>query len=291
MSIPRPNGNGATDRVVIPCGKCMACLQKKRNEWAFRLKQELKLSCNAYFVTLTYEDDKLPFLNYRTGKFFPKGYIPAEPFSISLDKSEIQRFLKRLRHDLTVRDSIYPFKYFIVGEYGSITNRPHYHALLFNVRTNEPITIENLLLKHWKNGHIHIGTVSDRSISYTAKYVINKAEKLENQNSGFAIMSKRPAIGANYINTHSDYHKKNQAFYGTDQGKKVGLPRYYRDRIFNSEQIKENLEKVQKIIDEKEIEELEKFRLKGENLYYAQLMQKIQSESSSKNKSKKNSKL
>ena len=68
---------------------------------------EHEASC---FITLTYNDENLP-----------------NPPVVS--KREAQLFIKRLRKLL------YPklFRYYIVGEYGDKSNRPHYHALLFGV--------------------------------------------------------------------------------------------------------------------------------------------------------------
>lgn len=274
----------------------MACLQKRRNEWAFRLKQELKIAESAYFVTLTYDDENLPLYNLRTKSFFPKKYIPAEPFTVSLKKMDVQLFLKRLRHDLiefevnpTKKLSGLKFKYFIVGEYGTETKRPHYHCLFFNINSLQKV--DELLLKNWKHGHIHVGSVTSKSISYTAKYVINKAIQEEDRQSPFAIMSKRPAIGSNYLNTHSNYHQTNSVFYGQENGTKIGLPRYYRDKIFSKLDLEENLLKVRAIIDEKINLEEEQFKNRGENLYHSQLVQKQQFTDSSIKKLKKTSKL
>jgi hypothetical protein len=50
--------------------------------------------------------------------------LPADG---SLDVSHFQKFMKRLR------DRIKPLKirFFHCGEYGDLTRRPHYHALIF----------------------------------------------------------------------------------------------------------------------------------------------------------------
>lgn len=58
-----------------------------------------------------------------------------------------------------------------MGEYGSRTHRPHYHAIMFNV-TN----IDNLT-RCWSHGSTHVGKVEDASIFYTLKYALKRAEK------------------------------------------------------------------------------------------------------------------
>nr|QJB21634.1 MAG: replication initiator protein [Microvirus sp.] len=278
MSVARPNGKNSQDRVTVPCGKCMACLQSKRNQWAYRLNNELKHAQNAFFITLTYDDDHLP----QGG---------------SLDKRALQLFLKRLRHDLLpvgtslphLSQSVLKLKYYIVGEYGTKSERPHYHCLLFNLHSE--IKIDKLLLKHWTYGQHHIGKVSSASISYTAKYVINKNYEVQFKEPCFALISSKPGIGSNYLSTHGMYHKKNKIFYGQTQGQKVALPRYYKDRIFNRREIEENLIKVQALIDQQNQEKTEKFNQTGENIFHSVLEQKIQFENSSKLRSTKNNKL
>ena len=121
MSIPRPNGSGATDRVIVPCGKCPECLANKRSQWSFRLSQELKYTeFNSFFITLTYDDLHLPFAIPEIGS-----NMVGSP---TLVKSDLQLFFKRLRKKLATN-----IRYYAVGEYGSRTSRPHYHAIVFNI--------------------------------------------------------------------------------------------------------------------------------------------------------------
>jgi hypothetical protein len=240
MSVPRPSGKGALDRITIPCGKCMACLSKKRSQWSFRLTQELKASYSAYFVTLTYDNDHIPKNN-------------------SLCKSDCQLFLKRLRHRvdtwyITNEINKYELKskirYFLVGEYGSNTARPHYHVILFNL----PLWAlsKHMIEDSWSKdgvmiGQIHIGSVTPASINYTAKYCINEIVSANDKENTFTLMSRRPGIGVNYVERLGDYHRQNKIFYGVaDHGKKVSLPRYLRDKIFNDYEIRKNAIEVEK---------------------------------------------
>ena len=41
----------------VPCGKCAACMQRKRFEWSVRLQNELQYASSAAFITLTYSDE------------------------------------------------------------------------------------------------------------------------------------------------------------------------------------------------------------------------------------------
>jgi len=112
---------------------------------------------NSVFVTLTYDDEHLPE-------------------DQSLDVSEFQRFMKRLR----ARREGEKIRYFHCGEYGDVTNRPHYHALLFNVDfpdryqwrsdTFRSAELDSL----WTSGHSEFGAVTFESAAYVARYTLKK---------------------------------------------------------------------------------------------------------------------
>ena len=89
----------------VPCGQCIGCRLERTRDWAVRMMHESSLHSDNSFVTLTYDDDKLPFrgqLRYR----------------------DVQLFLKRLRKQGG-------FRFFCTGEYGEVFSRPHYHLALF----------------------------------------------------------------------------------------------------------------------------------------------------------------
>jgi len=49
-------------------------------------------------------------------------------------------------------------------------------------------------------------------------------------------MSKRPGIGANYIQTHKNYHVEALRYYTRQNGIYARLPRLFKDQIFSREQ-------------------------------------------------------
>lgn len=155
--------------VLVPCGKCPLCVARRVSAWSFRLQQEEKISSSAHFITLTYSIAQVP--------------ITSRKF-MTIDKREIQLFIKRLRksHPPTPK-----LKYFCVGEYGGRTNRPHYHAILFNADIS-------LIQPAWQLGHIHYGLVSGASIGYCLKYMAKKGKIPMHANDDrlpeFALMSK-----------------------------------------------------------------------------------------------------
>lgn len=164
--------------VPVPCGKCPECGKAKLNAWLFRLEQELKLSSNPLFVTLTYNDDNLVYT--KSGKQ-------------TIDKRHVQLFMKKLRNEYK-KISDKPIKYYFVGEYGTESGRPHYHAIMLNMD-------KNILIKNcWEKGFVKIGNVSTDSIRYVLKYCMKprtRTDKSDDRLPEFSLMSKR--MGKNYL--------------------------------------------------------------------------------------------
>lgn len=152
-----PPGACAVD---IPCGQCIGCRLEHSRKWASRLMHEASLHDFNSFITLTYSDEYLP----RSG---------------SLDKSEFQRFMKRLRKEFG--DGI---KFFHCGEYGDRLGRPHYHAILFGVHFSDRVAWQKdgantlyrspTLERLWRLGHSSIGEVTFESAAYVARYCLKK---------------------------------------------------------------------------------------------------------------------
>ena len=212
--------NKASKRLTVPCGKCGNCRRARRNQWAFRLQQELKDSENAYFITLTYSDERLPeFIDYDSGEV-----------KSNLVKEDLQKFIKRLREKQYRKTKERKFRYYAVGEYGTETDRAHYHLIGFNIDRSIINRLDNI----WGHGHVHVGTVTEGSILYVAKYHVNRdMDADENgRQKEFATMSKRPAIGHGYITRNQNWHIDNMNNYIMQNGYKKAMPRYYKDKIF-----------------------------------------------------------
>lgn len=200
-------------RDVVPCGQCNFCLQTKRADWSFRIQYEAQRAHTGYFLTLTYDDEKLPFT---------KEGLP------NLVKTDLQNFIKRVRkhNGLDIRA---PLRYYAVGEYGTITARPHYHAIMLNMSN----AIATRLDRFWEHGFPHAGDVNDASIHYTTKYVINRTTAYPGRDPPFALMSRRPGLGAGYVDTHRSWHKSDMRNYTQIHGIQRRIPRYLKDKIFD----------------------------------------------------------
>lgn len=197
-------------RIVVPCGKCVACLKSRRDDWSVRLLEELKNHMDAVFVTLTYSDIKLNFI----------GNVPV------VKKEDLQLFFKRLRKHVR-------FRYYACAEYGPTTFRPHYHAILFGLSKNQ----QKIIFDSWQNGNILVDEVNLRRIRYVSKYHVNKGIYPVGASPPFALMSRNPGIGSKYVEKMKNYHQglPERCFYQNDS-KKLHLPRYYREKLYTKEE-------------------------------------------------------
>lgn len=213
LNLERPGGTGAKDRHLVPCGRCPNCLTNRRNDWAIRLKIELEHSTSGHFITLTYDDEKIKY---------------NENHQPSVFKKDLQNYVKRLRKTTTEK-----LRYYAVGEYGTKSNRPHYHVLLFNY----PKSSINNAANVWPYGFTKIGTITMASILYTCKYHVNKTDYPEDSNPSFTLMSRNPGIGNAYLNKMADFHEGNpkRGFYYDKNGVLRRLPRYLKDKLYSKE--------------------------------------------------------
>lgn len=165
------------EKLDLPCGKCLGCKEDQAKDWTTRLYCESLGYERSAFLTITYDDDNYPL----DGK---------------INKRDMQLFLKRLRNQ---GDKL---RYFICGEYGGITKRPHYHAIIFGMDFRSPyeqVIGENLFLypdmeKYWNKGRVVIAPVTPASIAYVAGYAVKKI----GDDDTFNMMSKVPPIGKEY---------------------------------------------------------------------------------------------
>lgn len=225
----------------VPCGSCPACLNKRSQMWIFRLQEEKKVSNSAYFITLTYDDDNVPRL--KSGEQ-------------TLVKKDLQLFMKRLRK----REKGQKLKYYSVGEYGSKTQRPHYHTILFNVSNLDNIN------KSWNHGHIRIDECNVKTIAYVTKYVL-KQTKFKNPQDPrireFSMMSK--GLGKSYLSKAKIKYMKNhpEPYLTLEGGQKMALPRYFKDKVYNEKE-KDIINEKSKIYVEKNLKEFESFHHENE---------------------------
>jgi len=165
----------------LPCGKCVGCRLDYSRCWCIRNVHESQLHEYNSFVTLTYNDQ----------------YLPT---SGSLDYRHFTLFIKRLRSAIDRKYSDYAFlsnrvsnlRFYMCGEYGAQTFRPHYHALFFNldfadkvkhsVRNGFTLYTSDTLSSFWTDpdtgesmGYAVVGSLTIKSCAYVSRYVVKKA--------------------------------------------------------------------------------------------------------------------
>lgn len=218
---------------------------RRVNQWVFRLIQEEKVSANAHFVTLTYDTSTVPISK--------NGFM-------TLDKSDLQKFFKRLRK-LCPNETI---KYYAVGEYGTNNKRPHYHAIVFNVPDSK-LYAEAWTLSNSQIGSVHVGQVTQNSVAYTMKYIdkanFRKQHGRDDRLPEFPLMSKK--LGDNYITDATvKYHKENLDVNCLTKigGERIAMPRYYREKILSDQEKKDQrfiIKRAVQILEMKEFQEFE----------------------------------
>lgn len=171
------------------CRQCNPCRINRRRLWSHKIMLESFAHTDSAFVTLTYAPEYVP----SGGTLVPK---------------HAQDWLKRLRK------AVYPaaLRYFLVGEYGDESNRPHYHLALFGFPSCAFSLSEverrfcrcrpcGLIRDTWKMGFTDNANLESESASYIAGYVVKKMtakddSRLGDRHPEFARMSLKPGIGA-----------------------------------------------------------------------------------------------
>lgn len=234
-----------SEKIPLPCGKCFFCRRRKANQWTGRLLMENFSHAKASFLTLTFDDD----------------HLPNPPY---VSKRDLQLFFKRLRKSLSPRK----FRYYACAEYGDTTGRPHYHAILFGISQDEKDVVSDA----WKMGYVRLDRVQVGSIAYVAGYVNKKfIHSREFEITGevkekeFSLMSRRPALGSNFLNRLKDL-AFSQAPHDVISVIQVGERTFLLDRT-----MREKLRKL--VLNEEEYESVKKV---GKELYALGISERLE---------------
>ena len=248
----RTNRYDSQGRLIYrPCGDCVECSRSESISWFIRLFEESKSHKFLLFVTYKYASHRLSYLPVRhasDASFFSllRDYIsthPSKAYNYNLshptvfnrylhpwdfsdttvfvpvfDKQDISKHFKRVRRSYEYRNGKnIALKYFIQGEFGPLTFRPHYHGLIF---LDEDVSVVKYLIENdWKTNFgdsnnpdeaitVKIIDLSSRSntektIEYVSKYVCKPLiEQTPYVQAGFLpkpprVISK--GIGLNYF--------------------------------------------------------------------------------------------
>lgn len=211
-----------------------------------RLQHEVRVSDNATFITLTYDDTHLPL--DENGMNCPSVV-------------DLQLFMKRLRK----RYSANKLRYMINSEYGPQTHRVHYHGIIFNlphaiytgdvIRRDGAISWHNLEFESiWGLGNVEVAEAIPERCNYVCSYFVNK-QAMDGYKPNISIMSRGYGIGKAVAISNSDRIRYyNQGYMLSNTGTKVGLPRYYKNVIYSEEERKEHF---QKYLEEHTLDEVQ----------------------------------
>lgn len=217
-------------KVEVPCGRCTGCRLERARNWAVRMLHEAKLYKHNWFVTLTYDEASLPHTVQGLPTLQPEDWV---------------LFMKRLRQHFArssgegprapspsplppgpsgpVETTTDRIRFYQCGEYGERTQRPHHHAIIFNLplpdlrqltyaRATDAHTLykSQLMERLWRKGHVTIGRVTFETAAYVAAYVTKKItgpmahEHYKGRVPEYSTMSRRPGIGAAFLAKYED---------------------------------------------------------------------------------------
>lgn len=187
--------------VMVPCGKCRLCRQKRAEDWQTRcLCESSAWPYPPLFITLTYDRQHLP--------------------EDGVSKDDVQKFLKRLRrrieYNLNVKT---PLRYFLVAEYGKKTHRAHYHLLLWNMPYVQMAdgdeksfyTLWRFIRDAWQNGNIRVEYCRDRTGKYCLKYMRKECIVPDGKNDIFFLSSRgreHKGIGFPWLEQYFDFYQQ-----------------------------------------------------------------------------------
>lgn len=160
----------------VDCGRCMQCRIKKQSALKFLAERELldvyKSGRGASFVTLTYDDDNVPFVHLPTGNYY-RGLLnlvsSRNETYFTLCQKDVADFNKRVRRNMDYHKCKIPYKVIYCGEFGGKTDRPHYHLLFLGL---SDVLARQFTRKCWQFGLCDVGPLSAGGIDYVTKYIL-----------------------------------------------------------------------------------------------------------------------
>ena len=169
------------------------CTKKRRLEWTLRLVMEAKQypRTDIAWVTLTYNDEHLPrYVDVSR----PRSNFLSKP---TLWPDHCKMFMKRLRRHLD-----YKIRFYAVGEYGSLYQRPHLHMIIFGLKPEDWYWIEDIWSKNLEHGFVCVKDFWTETCGYSAGYIQKKlfgGDNYDGRIAPFMRCSLNPAIGEQYF--------------------------------------------------------------------------------------------
>lgn len=245
--------------IKVPCNQCIGCREANSRKWAVRCMLEAEqypdrddLTFN-WHITLTYDEHNLPCYEELIDKSTGETKYSDNPNGV-LKYSDVQTFKKDLLEYFRTHYNHTGVKFFMCGEYGGQTKRPHYHIIFFNLpipkeelkihkmTTQGPIYKCDMIQKIWKKGFISVTEVNWDICAYVARYVLKKRYGSTSQTEYFEAdmvpefthMSNRAAIGRKWFDKNFQKVYENDEIILKGHASKIQSikpPKYY-DKLF-----------------------------------------------------------
>ena len=215
--------------VIFPCKKCYLCQAAYKRNWAYRLVCESKTCGESMFVTLTVDDEHMH-------EVFPRGSLVHKPFQDFMKRLRIylergyeydyippftpSALLGRLPHRMERRFyKVRGLRYYMCGEYGDVSMRPHYHICIFGARFPDAFVAKKVsgncyytsptLLKLWPYGKMSLfSDVTPSSAAYVAGYVEKKVFRSKQSFLDLGLMPEyvrmSNGLGLDFYNKYRD---------------------------------------------------------------------------------------
>lgn len=184
----------------------------------------------------------------------------------SLRRLDVRLWLKRCRINyerVVGKDKADKFKYYIIGEYGSKTNRPHYHYLVFGINISDwyKFFISRWIEEFGRQYRVEKIEENFNGLScYLAKYVSKPSQFKFEQSDEYIHLCEKPRViasigfGKHYLEKMTSWHRAEDMYHLPLQeraeicvarlyfawtrfiykGKHQRLARYFYDKIFPS---------------------------------------------------------
>jgi len=229
--------------VPVGCGMCMECNKQKANWWKLRLGEEIKENKNGKFITLTFSNEA--YTRYvekiRKENEGIEGYLLDNEVATVAVREFLERWRKKNKKSV---------KHWLITELGHEgTENIHMHGVIWADDVNEIEERWNAgkdgkngwVWKGKKKGHELINYVSERTCNYITKYMTKKDTKHVYYKPKILCS---PGIGSGYTKQYNfklnKYNgDKTVTEYITPQGRKMGMPIYWRNKLWTEEEREE----------------------------------------------------
>lgn len=220
--------------IGVGCGWCHECRKKIANDWKIRLNEEYLFNNKVEFITLSFSPNAVLDLESAIKENKYKGINGNE-----IDVNILAAYAIRLYQERWRKKYKKAQRHFFVTELGhKNTERLHLHGLVWNTAGTNREEFREDIQKMWKYGNVYIGKyVNRKTINYITKYIT----KVDEYHKGYkqkTFVSK--GMGLQYVKKMAIRHQwrgeKTIVTYKTTQGNDIGLPRYYKEKLWTEEQ-------------------------------------------------------